>query len=408
MKRSQHILIILVTIVISILSPDKSYSQLTHDLGYIYGTVETRSGKTYEGFIRWGGEEVAWHDVFNSTKRSNAFNKPKSSNSSWGDIDWNFTSLWRNNYSGSSRSFSCLFGDIKRLELRSGSRVDVILRNGEAIKVEGGSNDIGTRLYISDRELGTLKIDWKKIDFIEFHAPPRGVEPPYEPYLYGKVNARRGQSFEGYIKWDNDERLLDDILDGEGCNNDDDELPFHAIVSIEKGHGESLVTTRNGDRFEMSGTNDVNSGNRGIHVYVEGMGSIEVPWKSFEDVTFEDKRTAGPSFQYFEANDGLQGSVTTYDGDEHEGLIIFDLDEMYGAEILDGEDDRITYQIPMRNISIIRPKNSSYSYVELRNGESLLLGDTQDVSDSNDGVIVINSNSNTHIDWDDVDEIVFR
>ena len=36
--------------------------------GYLYGTVETASGNTYSGLLRWGTEEAFWDDLFNSTK----------------------------------------------------------------------------------------------------------------------------------------------------------------------------------------------------------------------------------------------------------------------------------------------------------------------------------------------------
>ena len=36
--------------------------------GFLHGTVDTNSGNTYTGFLRWGTEEAFWDDHFNSTK----------------------------------------------------------------------------------------------------------------------------------------------------------------------------------------------------------------------------------------------------------------------------------------------------------------------------------------------------
>ena len=36
--------------------------------GYIYGTVETRAGKTHTGVLRWDDEEAFWDDLFHSSK----------------------------------------------------------------------------------------------------------------------------------------------------------------------------------------------------------------------------------------------------------------------------------------------------------------------------------------------------
>jgi len=358
--------------------------------------------------MRWGKEEVAWHDVFNSSKRKNKYKKPSKSKSLFNEIDWNIGSLWSNNYGGSTRIFACLFGDIDRLELGSGQRVDVYFKNGEKVEVEGGSNDIGERIILNDAELGTIKLDWRNIDVIQFHSPPRGVVPNYDLALYGILETRKGTELKGYIKWDLDERLTSDILDGDNCCYKD-EVPFAKIIKIENNGKSSFVTLQNDETIEMSGTNDVNTGNRGIGIYVEGVGNIEVPWKEFKQVEFENRTIGGPAYDHFRIGEGLEATVITYDDDEYEGFIVFDMDEMYGAEILDGFDGKIEYQIPFRNIKQITPKNDDYSIIKLRNGDEILLGDTQDVSENNDGIIVLERNKeNTYIEWDEISSITFK
>ncbi|MFT4566719.1 MAG: hypothetical protein ACI9FN_001680 [Saprospiraceae bacterium] len=382
--------------------------QSISDLGYIYGVITTDSDKTYEGYMRWGKEEVAWHDVFNSTKRKNKHKKPSEDKSLFKDLDWNIGSLWSNNYGGSTRSFACLFGDIDRLELRGSERVDVYFKNGEMIEVDGGSNDIGERIVLHDAEQVKIQLSWKNIDLIQFKSPPHGSMPDYDLALYGILETRKGAELEGYIKWDIDERLTTDILDGHNCCYKD-EMPFAKIIKIRSEGSSSLVTLNNDETIEMSGTNDVNKGNRGIGIYVEGVGSIEIPWTEFKQVSFENRTIAGPQYDFFQSSDRLEGVLETYDEDEYEGYIVFDMDEMYPAEMLDGDDGNIEYQIPFRNIKKIIPKNDDYSIVVLHNGDEILLGDTQDVSDNNDGIIVVGKNKeNVHIDWDEVSSITFK
>ncbi len=386
----------------------------THDLNaqtngqFIYGEITTESGDQYEGYMRWGKEEITWHDIFNSTKTDEEMGKSsKKGGSIWGDFDWSISSLWKDKYKGSNHTFACQFGDIAVLHLRRRNRVDVELKNGSIIQVNGGSNDIGATITMQDYELGQIKFDWDRIDYITFFQAPSNRIPKYGRLLYGTAETRRGESYTGFIKWDDDERLADDILDGESRNGDQ-KVPFENIVSIEKDRGGSLVTFKSGRDIYMDGSNDVSNGNRGIIVYEESVGTIEIPWKYFDKLTFEEP-PIGPTYRNYNMPRALQGSVISYDGDKHDGQIIFDMDELWDFEILDGEDDYVKYEIPFRNIKRIIPKNRSFSQIFLRNGMELLLGDTQDVSNSNNGLLIARDPNRKaiRIDWDDIDEIIF-
>ena len=375
---------------------------------FIYGLITTEDGDEYEGFMRWGKEEMTWHDIFNSTKTDEEMGKSsKTGGSLWGDFDWSISSLWKDKYRGSNHTFACQFGDIALLHIKRRDRVDVELKNGSIIKVDGGSNDIGATIRMQDYELGQVKFDWNRIEQIEFFQAPANRDPKYGKLLYGTAETRRGQRYTGFIKWDDDERMGYDILDGDSRNGEQ-KVPFENIVSIEKDDGGSQVTFRSGRQIFLDGSNDVSNGNRGIIVHSEGIGTIEIPWKYFEKLTLEDP-PIGPTYNNYLLPKALEGIVIRYDGTEHRGQIIFDMDELWDFEILDGEDDYVKYEIPFRNIKRIVPKNRSYSMVYLRNGEELLLGDTQDVSSNNDGVLIARdpNKKSISIDWDDIDEIIF-
>ncbi|NNE27185.1 MAG: hypothetical protein HKN09_10105 [Saprospiraceae bacterium] len=375
---------------------------------YIYGKITTHSGEEYVGFMRWGKEELFWHDIFNSEKIDDQHYKvAKKSNqkdNKWYEFDWSWSSIWEDKYRTSAHTFACLFGDIKSIDVLRDSKVIVELKDGSKLNLRGGSNDIGTTVKLTDYELGLISFDWNKIDKIEFLGASSRVELPYAAPIYGTLHTRRNGQFTGFVKWDLDERTLEDVLDGDS-NIGDQKLPFKSIKTITKEGNGAHITLKSGREIYLTGSNDVNGSNRGIALYHEDIGSIEVPWKEFKSLTLADKAPAGPSYESFEAPKGLSGVVQTYNDKRFEGMLVFDIDEKYEIELLDGNDDAIEYQIPFRNITKILPKNSSYSIVRLTSGDELLLGDSQDVSAKNDGILVFVKNQKDphYIAWDDID-----
>lgn len=368
------------------------------------------SGNSYTGFIRWGKEEVMWHDIFNSSKIANKYIKSpqESKKSRWLDFDWNFSSLWEDKYRSTSHTFSCFYGDIKTLHVKSGSKVDLELKNGAIINLSGGSNDIGTRLHIYDYEIGDIPISWSKIESIDFFQAPQQEEFPLGKALFGTVSTRRNE-YSGYIKWDLDERLGTDILDGDSKHGDQ-KIPFKNISGIEKLDKGVMLTFNSGRTMKLTGSNDVNAQNRGIAVYQEGVGSIEISWKQFKKMTFEESPEGSISYNEFDTPLGIDADVYTFDDKVHSGLMIYDIDEIWEIEFLDGDDDDIEYQIPFRNIRTIIPKNNSYSLIHLKNGQQLLLGGRQDVSRKNDGVLIYEKNVKEpiFIEWNNIDEIIVK
>jgi len=378
---------------------------------YIYGTLHTRSGDSYEGFMRWGKEELFWHDIFNSTKTDDQSNyrRPEKKSGRWFDFDWNFSSIWDNKYGGTSHTFACHFGDIKTLELKRSQTVLVGLKNGSIIEVRGGSNDIGESIYLNSPDLGEIKIPWDRIDQIDFSAAPLHYEAPYETMLYGTVETTRNRTFKGVVTWDMDERIGSDILDGDSREGEH-EIPFSLIKSITRSGDGSNVELRSGKELRLEGSNDVDDGNRGVVVFDANYNNIKIDWDDFQKVTFESIGDVIPTYDDYKVPTGIEAEVMGFDGARYKGLVAFDIDEFWELEFLDGNDDQIEYQIPFRNIKRLVPKNRSYSMVFLRDGESLLLGDSQDVSSRNDGLLIFQEGEKEpiHVKWDDIDEIIFK
>lgn len=376
---------------------------------YIYGKVTTHSGEEYIGFMRWGKEEVFWHDVFNSQKvddKHYKFKKEKKDGNRWMDFDWDWSSLWDDKYRTTSHTFACFFGDIRTIHTGKDNRVGLELKDGTVLKLKGGSNDIGGRIRMIDYELGQITFEWNKIERIDFSQASPRIERAYAPGLYGTVHTRRNGSFKGYVKWDLDERTLDDVLDG-NSEVGEQNIPFKNISSITKEDNGAWVKLNSGREIFLNGSNDVNNSNRGIAIYSHDLGSVQISWKDFVSAQFMEAPESGPSYNDYPEPKGISGTVTTFNNNSIEGMLVFDVDEMFEIELLDGNDDFVEYQVPFRNISRIIPKNRSFSMVELRNGEKLLLGDSQDVSANNDGVLIFKKSQKDphYIAWDDIDMI---
>lgn len=384
-----------------------------NDEGFIYGKITTLSGAEYKGQIRWGKEEAFWNDIFNSIKSPNSestyskYAPEKDSKDWWDNIDGKILKIWDDTYSKQLHQFTCRFGDIKSITPHANGKTICEIKNGVKINLQGGSNDIGETILIYDFELGKINMKWSKIKKIEFEDTPKVIEERIGNPIYGKVNTLDGE-FTGFVQWDMDERLDCDLIQGTSGSGKA-EIPFSSINSITNLGDKSQLMLAGGKELILSGTNDVNSKNRGIIVSDDGTGKIEIPWKAFKNFHKEASSSSGLPYSSYPIPQRLHGEVKDLDGNSFEGLIIFDKDEKWDFEHLEGNYKNLKYNIPFRAIRTIIPKNESYSYVILKNEQKLILGKLQDVSSKNEGVVVIlpDQNTPTFIDWEQVDEIHF-
>lgn len=406
------VLVIMISLAFS-----QANAQTNTDEAFIYGKVITIDGDEYVGPIRWGTEEVFWFDFFNATKPRNEFvqylsrqeiEDLRETSKHWAER-WieRLVSVngWDDSY---NHTFACQFGDIKVIEVRGRNRVNLELKDGQVIRLDDGSNDVGARIRILDEEYGSVEVKWDRLDRVEFYPTPENLSRKFGDPIFGTVHTRYGE-ISGFIQWDHDERLLSDKLDGD-TRHDDYSIPFEDIRSMEKYGRGVLLITKSGDELELHSSNDVNRENRGIIVNTAGMGRVDIPWKEFEKIVFSNPNDGDVvGYDDFNAPESLSGTVHTVDGNSYSGLIIYDLDESINIEILNGEKDDIEYLIPFRSIKKVIPKNYYYSQISLRDGDLLLLGKSQDVTDSNTGVLVFESENNyKYIPWAEIEEIVFK
>jgi len=410
MLRRHIYLTLLFVLSLSISIPAFSQS----DEGFIYGKITSISDAEYQGQIRWGKEEAFWNDIFNATKTSESestykkYAQEKKNKNWWENLDGGILKIWDDEYSSQTHQFTCRFGDIKSLSPQGEGRVVCEFKNGLSMSLKGGSNDFGTTIVINDFELGIVKMRWSKIKKIEFKDTPEKLENKLGASLFGEVKTTNEQ-LTGFIQWDKDERLDSDLLEG-SSSSEKLAIAFKKIACIENLGNKSMVKIKNNKSIVMHGTNDVNSENRGIVVSIDGIGKVEIPWSSFSSVCFDDNNNdSGPAYKTYNNPQRLFGMVKDLNGTEFNGLIIFDKDEKWDFEQLEGLHNEHKYIIPFKNIKTIVPKNEDYTYVILRNEKKLLLGKLQDVSSKNEGVVIISSNSDANfIDWQEVDEINFE
>lgn len=412
-----------------------SANLLAQDEGYMYGKITTVDGRTFQGPIRWGKEEVLWVDLFNAAKPRNENlkflsredihyleDKRFERNQDWGnrwfsrwvsnDDHYNRNSNYNRNgyYDGDedfTHQFVCQFGEIKSIKPSWRSRAEVEMRNGTIVEVHGeGYNDVGGEIRILDSEIGEFSIEWSRIEKIDFQKTPSKLKEKFSEALYGTVESSRGK-FTGFIAWDNDERLQSDKLDGR-TSDGKLSIEFEKIASIEQSWDEAEVILKSGRKLVMCCTNDVNNENRGVIVEDEKLGKVSIPWKQFQKVTFS-KPAKMKSYDEFAVQKELTGTVIGENDKSISGRIVYDLDEEYSYEVLQGKDNNIEYFIPFSMISKITPRGWSSADLELKNGTKLYLEEGQDVSDRHQGILVFSGNNDpVYIRWEKVKEIKFN
>lgn len=343
------------------------------------------------------------YELEEAAERSRLFDASRSFSALGGAISINVRG-----FSG-SRIFAARFGDIDRIEVIGSEDAELTMKSGTVYTVSGYANDVGGTIQVRDKSLGDIKLEWRKIDTIQFMETPKEVHP--EGYrLHGTLSAD-GVEYRGFIQWDSEECLSTDKLDG---NSDDGRLAIDMgnIKSIERrSRNGSIVELKDGRRLNLEGTNDVDGSIRGIMVEDERYGRLKVNWDAFEKLVFDDESGSGKAYSDYKKPTQLQGTVTDVNGNTYEGLIVYDIDESESWEMLDGDLFDIEFIIPFGRVKQITPRSRNSCTVVLRNGESLRLEGGQDVSNANDGLMILKNAKDKEpklLSWESVETIEFK
>jgi hypothetical protein len=392
---------------------------LRESAGRIWGRVETVSGQVYEGFIRWDRNEGSWVDVLDGSKELVAE----------GYLVWNDRKGEAEpvpervvEYGGYRISFpdhlstfparaqsGIRFGHIRRLEVRDARGATLALKSGETLELTGGGTDLGRALremVVEEPGGREVKLGWGDLVAVEFGLAPPGAVPS-GARLHGTVRDGNGREYSGFIAWNADKILDTDRLEGrEGGSRR--EIPFSGIASVARTEAGARVTLAGGSVVELAGPGDGSRGGQWIVVSDPGLGSVELRWRNVESVRFHPPSPpeATPAYHDFHGGKPLEGTVVTRQGHELTGLIRWDADEEYSWEFLGGRQDGVSFQVEFGEIAEIQRLSGERvtvgvgvqvsversrrdgALVTLRDGRTLELSGSNDVSGDNKGIWV--------------------
>ncbi len=348
----------------------------------LFASVRTRDGRAMAGFVRWDRNEGSLADVLDA-------DRPRDGG-------------------GVNRS-GIRFGHIDRIEVDGDDEATLVLKSGERVHLRGRSTDLGSglrALVVDDPVDGPTELSWDEVAEVDFIPAPRDPRPD-EGRLWGTVETHDGRTFTGFVAWDTDEIYTSDVLDGD-IGGKRLRIPFGAIHTIERaGRRAARVTLHSGESFTLRGTNDVNSSIRGIAVSDPALGEVVLEWSAFRRVTFgAPQREISPAD--FDGGRPLHGTVVTEDGTSYSGRVVWDADEAYTWELLNGEDKGgVTYKVEFGHIARIE-KWGDGARVTLRDGRVLELEDSNDVDGGNRGILVEDGSRVVRIPWDEFRELRLR
>jgi len=379
--------------------------------GFLYGRVRTLAGRTYEGRLRWGGDQEAfWGDFFNGRKKENPWaalvppeKRPRESRpvSIFGLVI-----AEREREVDLTRLFMARLGDVARIEAR-GKDVRVTLKSGTAFdlaRLEASDFDDGVRVWPGGEE--PVDLDSSLVRSVELlPAPPSGSVPSR---LHGTVRTRSG-AFSGFVQWDREKCVGTDELVGRSGDREA-RLRFDEIRSVARsGSGGVRVTLADAREVALSGSREVGEGNRGTYVDDPRYGRVLVSWGAFERLDLTPGGS-GPAYGDFPPGKPLSGAVTTRAGARLAGRIVYDLDESETTETLDAPAAGVDYTIPFGLVASIEPDGggvAALARVTLRSGEELRLERKGDLGEGNAGLLVFASGSERpdYVPWRDVARI---
>jgi hypothetical protein len=233
---------------------------LTSEFGErLYGTMTTRSGDEYTGWVSWDADELFTNDVLDGEYKNHTRKIP--------------------------------FGRIRSIERRGSRGATVTLANGDELALRG-TNDVDSSnrgIAVYDPAIGQITAGWDEFDKLEFKTPPASL--PYARFdgggrLEGTAYTDDGKEYSGAIRWDDDEEFTWELLDGEYRDIAFD-VEFGNIKEIKPaGSRGATVTLRDGRVLNLRGSNDVDDDNNGIYVTTGDGKNIEIEWRDLDRVEF--------------------------------------------------------------------------------------------------------------------------
>lgn len=233
----------------------------------LHGTVIDREGVAYTGPLVWAGRAMHPGDplVGSAEPEERVL---------LGDV--------------ASISAATGLGDPAALIVEAGGAGVVTLKSGERRTIGRFGGDDGTSVRVSDPSLGIVRLPWRRVREVRFHPPAAALASPAAAGpLTGTVHTTGGDRLRGRIRWDNDEERGWELLNGRGRGVDYlIELGRVQGIAVESPRS-ARVTLVDGRTLELSGSNDVGLGNRGVVVEGEDGALAFVDWLDLEAVVLD-------------------------------------------------------------------------------------------------------------------------
>lgn len=345
----------------------------------LYGTVTTTDGSQLTGYLRWDRNEGSWSDLLDATK-------PRPG--------------------GSSTVSGIRFGHVDRLDVSGSDGALLRLRSGEHTLLTSHASDLGSglrSLAVQQSDGEVVQLRWENLESVDFRPAPS--DPPAERRLHGTVTTRSGLEFTGYVTWDVDEIYSTDILDGD-ADGSRMEIPFGDIASIQRyASWGARVILADGTSHVLEGTNDVDASINGIEISDPALGAVKLQWESFDNVRFHEPESDVSSAS-FDGGSAIRGTVVTARGDSYTGDIVWDRDERFTWEMLNGDARGVEYHVEFSRIERIE-KAGAGVMVTLRDGRILELGGSNDVDHGNRGIVIRTDGREYEVDWRDFASVTF-
>lgn len=259
--------------------------------------------------------------------------------------------------------------------------------------------------------------------------------------IYGKIYTDIGDVLEGPIRWDVNESSWDDMIDG---NKERDKrksssksrkkyrdrrsssrvklfgitlgessyftssstqaaIPFGFIKKLTpiSDNGAELLL-QNGEEVVIDGSStDLGTGIREIVIETNDEGILELDWYDIDYIEFMDGGDVESDF-----GDKIYGTVTTDRVGEFTGWIVWDVDESFTKDIIDGSDRRRKRKIKFGQISSIEKISSQASEVTTKEGKVMRLDDSNDVDSGNRGIAIADKNlGRVNVEWDEFERL---
>lgn len=364
--------------------------------GLIHAELTLTDGTTATGFLRWKDEDAFWDDTFGARQRELpwfAYADQEALKREQRDREFASRGLlgrlaWALHHQDQdvhlSRAFVCRYGDLAALKLDPDGDDPplAVLRDGREVPLGNPSRELDADLMLYAAGAEPRELDWDEVRAIRFGAAPAGAAP-YAERLTGTVSCRGG-SFTGSLQWDLSECTSLDTID-----SDQEDVAVGRVRRLERNRrGGTDVTLDDGRVLQLSGSNDVGRGHRGVAIIVPELGRVVVPWDRFTAADVSTVPPAAPGYDDFRAPAPLQGTVTTADGRALRGRIVYDLDEAWTTDLLHGELEQCGYQIPFELVASIAPAGPEKIDVVLRGGRRLVLSGDQDTGQGHGGLLV--------------------